>query len=189
MSSKFLIVGLGNIGVEYEHTRHNIGFDILNRLSANHDAPFSSDRYASIARFRTKGRELILIKPSTYMNLSGKAVQYWIQKEKIPVLNLLVIADDLALPLGTIRIRIKGGSGGHNGLAHIEETIQTQAYPRLRFGIGSAFSKGTQVDFVLGHWREEERDIVEKTITKASEAILSFATAGIQHTMNIYNAL
>ncbi|MBE2247444.1 MAG: aminoacyl-tRNA hydrolase [Candidatus Competibacteraceae bacterium] len=189
MSTKFLIVGLGNVGDEYENTRHNIGFDVLDALASAKSASFSPDRFASVARFRFKGREMVLIKPTTFMNLSGKAVQYWLQKEKIPLSNLMIIADDLALPVGAIRIRAKGGSGGHNGLSHIEEVLQTQSYPRLRFGIGNSFDKGTQVQYVLGRWNSEEKLLIEKLIPKAHEAVLSFAVSGIQQTMNVYNAL
>jgi len=153
---KYLIVGLGNPGAEYQFTRHNIGFEILDALSGASNITFTPDRYGDVASLKHKGRTLILLKPSTFMNLSGKAVRYWLTKEKIPLENMLVITDDLALPFGTIRMRAKGSDGGHNGLKSIQELIETTKYARLRFGIGDTFNKGSQVNYVLGKWGEEE---------------------------------
>ncbi len=188
MSSKFLIAGLGNIGAEYAHTRHNIGFDVVDVLVARYETTFQTDRYAYVAHFRLKGKELILIKPTTYMNLSGKAVQYWMQKEKIILENLLVITDDIALPLGKLRLRGKGSNGGHNGLKNIQEILQTQNYARLRFGVGNDFSKGKQADYVLGHWKEEEKEIVKIAMEKAADAVISFSLIGLEKTMNLVNS-
>jgi PTH1 family peptidyl-tRNA hydrolase len=185
--SKFLIAGLGNIGAEYENTRHNIGFQVLDALASSHDAKFVNDRLAYITEFRIKGRTLILIKPTTYMNLSGKAVNYWMQAEKISKENLLVITDDIALPFGTLRMKIKGSDGGHNGLKNIQETLGTTEYPRLRFGVGNEFSKGKQVNFVLGKWNDEEAKALEPRIKMAANMIESFATIGIQLTMTNFN--
>jgi len=182
---KYLIAGLGNVGSEYEHTRHNIGFDVLDKLVKKSE--FSLERHAFRAEMRVKGRSLILIKPTTYMNLSGKAVKYWLDKEKIPVENLLVVVDDLALQAGSLRMKKNGSDGGHNGLHDIIHTLGTVDFSRLRFGIGSDFSKGRQVDYVLGQFSEEERVIIEPKIEQACEMILSFATAGIDRTMNAYN--
>lgn len=184
---KFLIVGLGNIGEEYQHTRHNIGFDVVNELALRSEVGFTTDRYADVCTIRNKGKQFLLIKPSTYMNLSGKAVNYWLQKEKIPIHQMMIITDDIALPLGTIRIRTKGSDGGHNGLKHIIETLQTQQFNRLRFGVGNDFGKGAQVDFVLGKWKQEENELLGLTIKKSADAALSFAHIGIDRTMNIYN--
>ena len=187
MSTKFLIVGLGNIGTEYEHTRHNIGFDIVDWLAAQQNVVFTVDKLASVSRFKFKGREFILIKPSTFMNLSGKAVHYWMQKEKIILENILVITDDIALPLGKIRMRTKGSDGGHNGLKNIQEVLQTPNYARLRVGIGNEFAKGKQADFVLGKWNEEEKESVSLIIKKSCEAVVSYAWVGAEKTMNLYN--
>jgi len=184
---KFLIAGLGNIGDEYAHTRHNIGFDILDALAKASNISFTTDRYASAAEMRHKGKIFILIKPSTYMNLSGNAVRYWLQKEKLSVENLLVVVDDLALPFGTIRIRQNGSDAGHNGLKHINETLNTQDYPRLRFGIGNNFSKGKQIDFVLSKWDQEEIKLIPERIIIACDAVKSFGTIGIERTMNFFN--
>lgn len=184
---KYLIVGLGNIGTEYQYTRHNIGFDVVDFLAKEKNASFSSDRYADVTTISHRGKQLILVKPSTYMNLSGKAVHYWMQKEKIALENILVITDDLSLPLGKIRIRMKGGAGGHNGLKNIEELLKTENYARLRFGIGNEFSKGHQVNFVLGKWAENEQELVAQTIKKSAEAVLSIPSIGLERTMNIYN--
>ncbi len=184
---KFLIVGLGNIGAEYKNTRHNIGFDVLDTIANDKSASFANDRYADVVTISHRGKQLILIKPTTYMNLSGKAINYWMQKEKIALENILVITDDLSLPLGKIRIRMKGGAGGHNGLKNTEEILKTENYARLRFGIGSDFSKGNQVDFVLGKWKDEEKELLNSTIQKATEAVLSIPSIGIERTMNIYN--
>lgn len=184
---KFLIVGLGNIGAEYSHTRHNIGFDVVDLLAARHGGMFATDKLAAVCTVRIKGKPFVLVKPSTYMNLSGKAVNYWMQKEKIEKENLLVITDDLALPLGKLRLRAKGSDGGHNGLKNIQEILGTTDYPRLRFGIGNAFAKGQQVDFVLGKWESEETELLKTTMEKAADAVTSFGLAGMARTMNQYN--
>lgn len=186
---KFLIVGLGNIGAEYHHTRHNIGFDVADALAAKHNVSFNSDRLADVATVKWKGRILIVIKPTTYMNLSGRAVKYWMDKEKITAENMMVILDELALPLEVIRIRPGGSDAGHNGLKSIQESIATNQYPRLRFGIGNDFPKGRQVDHVLGKWTAKEQPVVLQKIDKCVEIIESFATAGLPRTMNNYNNL
>ena len=185
--SKFLIAGLGNIGDEYENTRHNIGFKVLDFIAKENSIKFTTDRLASVAEFKFKGRTLILIKPSTYMNLSGKAVNYWMQAEKITVENLLVVTDDLAFPFGTVRLKGKGSDGGHNGLKNIQETLNTVEYARLRFGVGNEFSKGKQVDYVLGKWTAEEETALEPRIKMAADMIKGFATIGLQLTMTNYN--
>lgn len=182
---KYLIAGLGNIGDEYANTRHNIGFSVVDGLAG--DAKFTQDRHAFVAEIKFKGRTLVLIKPTTYMNLSGKAVQFWLQTEKIPLENLLVVTDDIALPFGTIRIKAKGSDGGHNGLKHIQEILGTAEYARLRFGVGSEFSKGRQSDYVLGKWNEEERKTLPERVQKCTEAVKAFTTIGIQLTMTNYN--
>ncbi len=184
---KFLIVGLGNIGDEYKETRHNIGFKVVDYLAKKEDVTFSPDKLGDSASFRFKGRQFIMLKPSTYMNLSGKSVLYWMQKEKIPIENLLVITDDLNLPFGTIRVKTKGSDGGHNGLKDVQNKLQTTNYNRFRFGISDAFGKGRQVDYVLGEWGEEERPKLKERLEKASEVIKSFGTAGINNTMNQFN--
>lgn len=184
---KFLIVGLGNIGDEYKETRHNIGFKVLDHLAEKEEISFTSDRLGDVVSFRFKGRQFILVKPSTYMNLSGKSVLYWLQKEKIPLENLLVITDDLNLPFGTIRIKIKGSDGGHNGLKDIQDKLQTTTYNRFRFGISDSFSKGRQVDYVLGKWSDEENLKLKERLDKSLEVIKSFGTAGISNTMNQFN--
>lgn len=184
---KYLIVGLGNIGDEYAHTRHNIGFDVLDALAGASNTIFKADRYGDRAEVKYRGRTLILIKPSTYMNLSGKAVRYWLDKEKLSKESLLVVTDDLALPLGRIRIRAKGSDGGHNGLKSIQDLLQTSTYPRLRFGIGNDFSKGQQVNFVLGKWETEEKVQLEQMIERSCEAILAFTTIGLPRTMSEFN--
>ncbi|MFP5470063.1 MAG: aminoacyl-tRNA hydrolase [Bacteroidia bacterium] len=184
---KFLIVGLGNIGSEYEHTRHNIGFKILDAFAKASGIFFSTNRLGDVAETKVKGKTLILLKPSTYMNLSGKAVNYWMQQENIPIENILVITDDLALPFGTIRLKGKGSDGGHNGLKSIQETLQTVNYARLRFGIGSEFSKGQQVNYVLGNWGEEELKNLDERIEQATQVIPSFCTAGLDNTMSTFN--
>jgi PTH1 family peptidyl-tRNA hydrolase len=185
--SKFLIVGLGNIGSEYKNTRHNIGFDVLDFLAKEEGVSFSEGRLADVAQLKIKGKPIVLIKPTTYMNLSGKAVNYWLQQEKINLENLLVIVDELALPLGKLRINPKGSDGGHNGLRNIQETLNTTNYNRLRFGIGNQFSKGKQVDFVLGKWTDEEQKQLQERIKIASDAIKSFAYIGLERTMNSFN--
>jgi PTH1 family peptidyl-tRNA hydrolase len=184
---KFLIVGLGNIGSEYKNTRHNVGFKVLDKLAEQSGIFFSNDRFANVAEMKYKGKTLILIKPTTYMNLSGKAVNYWLQKEKILPENMLVITDDIALPFGKIRLRPKGSDGGHNGLKSINESINTQNYPRLRFGIGNNFQKGRQAEYVLGEWNEEELKTLDERIDVATQVVKSFVTAGLQITMNDFN--
>jgi len=184
---KYLIVGLGNIGAEYEHTRHNIGFDVADAFVAKHGGTFKSDRLADVAECKWKGRIFVVVKPTTYMNLSGKTVKYWMEKEKIPLENIFVIVDELALPLDKLRLRPGGSDAGHNGLKSIQELLGTNQYPRLRFGIGNDFPKGTQVDFVLGKWKPEEWKVVVPKIEKSVEIIESFATIGIERTMNKYN--
>ncbi|NCU03772.1 MAG: aminoacyl-tRNA hydrolase [Chitinophagaceae bacterium] len=186
---KFLIVGLGNIGAEYAQTRHNIGFDVVEALAVKHGASFRTDRLAAVAEMKLKGKTLICIQPSTYMNLSGKAVKYWMDKEKIPVEQVLVIVDELALPLSKLRLRSSGSDAGHNGLKSIQETLQTVAYPRLRFGIGNDYPKGRQVEFVLGKWSEAELPVVKKKIELSVEVIESFVLTGIERTMNHANKI
>ncbi len=183
---KYLIVGLGNIGAEYDGTRHNIGFDVADVLVLKNEQTYKSDRLADVAQLKYKGRNMIVIKPTTYMNLSGKAVKYWMDKESIPIENILVIVDELALPLGTLRMRGKGSDGGHNGLKSIQELIGAK-YPRLRFGIGNDFPKGRQADFVLSKWTGDELTIVKEKIVTAVEMVESFVFRGIQNTMNAYN--
>lgn len=185
---KYLIVGLGNIGAEYENTRHNIGFTILDALAKASNICFESSRYASIAEVKFKGRTLVLVKPSTYMNLSGKAVSYWMQQNTIPIDNILVLVDDLAIPFGKIRIRAKGSDGGHNGLKDIQARLNTTDYARLRFGIGDEFHKGQQVDYVLGKWSAEEIKALEPRIDVCIQAIKSFTTIGLPRTMSEFNS-
>lgn len=184
---KFLIVGLGNIGPKYHNTRHNIGFKVLDYLAEQESLTFETQKLGDIATYRFKGRTFILLKPSTYMNLSGKAVNYWLQKEKVPVENLLVITDDLNLPFGTIRVKTKGSDGGHNGLKDIQVQLGTTKYNRFRFGISDEFSKGRQVDYVLSEWDEEEEKKLPERLKKSVEIIKSFGTAGINITMNTFN--
>lgn len=185
--SKYLIAGLGNIGEEYANTRHNIGFMILDVLAKASNIIFRTDRLASVAELKFKGRTFILIKPTTYMNLSGKAVNYWLQAEKIPKENLLVVTDDIALPTGALRIKGKGSDGGHNGLKSINETLASIEYARLRFGIGNNFSKGKQSDYVLGEWTKEEMEIIAARIDTACEMIKGFGTIGLTLTMTNFN--
>lgn len=184
---KYLIIGLGNIGAEYHETRHNIGFMILDAFAIKHNATFSIDRLASVSEVKYKGRQIILIKPSTYMNLSGKAVRYWIEKENIPLENILVVFDDIDLDVGVIRIKPKGGGGTHNGINDIIEILNTQNFARLRFGIGKNYSQGHQVDYVLGRFDENEKILIKKQIEVAQEAILSYTTSGIGQTMTAFN--
>lgn len=184
---KYLIVGLGNIGDEYADTRHNIGFDVLDTLANVSNTVFGTARLGDTASANYRGRQLLLLKPSTYMNLSGKAVRYWAQAENIPVENIFVVVDDLALPFGTIRIRKRGSDGGHNGLKSINEMLETDAYARMRIGIGNDFQRGAQCDYVLGAWSDEERKALPERLQKAAEAVLSFVTAGIDLTMTNYN--
>ena len=184
---KFLIVGLGNIGDTYVNTRHNIGFQVLDALAKDQDASFETEKLGDITRFRYKGRVFILLKPSTYMNLSGKSVKYWVNQEKIPLENLCIVTDDVHIDFGSIRIKIKGSAGGHNGLKDIQEKLNTQQYNRFRFGVGGNYARGRQADFVLGSWTKEEESQLIERIPIAVKAILSFGTAGINNTMNIYN--
>jgi peptidyl-tRNA hydrolase, PTH1 family len=186
---KYLIVGLGNIGEEYIDTRHNIGFTILDAFAKASGAGFSDRRYGYVSETKYKGKAFVLLKPSTYMNLSGNAVSYWLKKEKIPVENLLVIVDDLALPLGSIKMKPKGGDGGHNGLSHINTVLSTSDYSRIRVGIGNGFRKGAQVNYVLGKWNSEEKKFIEKRIAIVIEMIRSFATVGTELTMTAFNRL
>lgn len=184
---KFLIVGLGNIGEKYENTRHNIGFKVLDHLVKTEELTFKTDKLGDLAEYKLKGRTFILLKPNTFMNLSGKAVLYWLTKEKIPLENLLVITDDLNLPFGSIRLKTKGSDGGHNGLKDIQAKLNTTKYNRFRFGISADFSKGRQVDYVLGEWTPEEQEKLLERLNKSIELIKSFALAGIANTMNSFN--
>ncbi len=184
---KFLVVGLGNIGAEYAGTRHNIGFQVLEHLGNKKEVTFTTEKLGSLGSFKIKGRSILMLKPSTYMNRSGKAVKYWMDKEKIALENVLIITDDLNLPFGTLRLKTKGSHGGHNGLADIQTVLQTVNYNRLRFGLGSNFSKGGQVDYVLGTWGEDEKKALPERLEKCSEMVLSFALQGVQITMNQFN--
>jgi PTH1 family peptidyl-tRNA hydrolase len=184
---KYLIVGLGNIGEKYDHTRHNIGFSILDEIAKQENVIFEPQKLGSIAKFRYKGRLFILLKPATYMNLSGKAVKYWITKEKILLENLLIICDDLNIPFGTIRLKPKGSAGGHNGLLDINDSLQTQNYARFRFGVGDTFKKGNQVDYVLGNWDDDETKKLPERLKKSYELVKSFGTSGIANTMSDFN--
>ncbi len=184
---KYLIVGLGNPGLKYENTRHNIGFKVLDFFAKEQDTRFTLQKHAEVAHVKFKGRQIVLIKPTTYMNLSGKAVNYYLQQEKIPKENLLVITDDLALPFGKLRMKLKGSDGGHNGLKDIQATINSSEYSRLRFGVGSEFNKGQQVDYVLGEWSVDEKAFLEERIKIATEFIKGFTTIGSQLTMTNWN--
>lgn len=184
---KYLIVGLGNIGAEYAETRHNIGFKVLDALAGASNAVFTTARYGDLAEVRHKGRTLLLLKPSTYMNLSGKAVRYWMEAEKIPLEHLLVVSDDIALPFGTLRMRQKGSAGGHNGLKNISELLGTEEYARIRFGVGGDFPRGHQVDYVLGEWTAEEREALPERLKLFGDAVKSFAAVGCPLTMNTFN--
>lgn len=184
---KYLIVGLGNIGDEYAATRHNIGFMMLDAFADAQGVSWADKRYGFVAKCRVKNAELVLLKPSTYMNLSGNAVRYWLQQEKIPVENMLVLVDDLNLPFGTIRIRKQGSNGGHNGLGNIQSVLGTENYARVRFGIGNNFSRGAQCNFVLGKWTDEEQKLLPDRLKLTSEIIPSFCLQGIDRTMNLYN--
>ena len=184
---KYLLIGLGNIGEEYEYTRHNVGFQALNKLSEKQNFSFETQKLGDLGSFRIKGRSVLCLKPSTYMNLSGKSVKYWMEKEKIPLENILVITDDLNLPFGTLRLKTKGSDGGHNGLKDIQNSLQTVNYNRLRIGVGSEFNKGRQVDYVLGKWHEEEKRALPERLDRANELITSFVLAGVKITMNEYN--
>ena len=185
--NKYLIVGLGNPGIKYKDTRHNIGFKVLDELAKDKGASFETEKLGDIARFRFKGRTFVLLKPNTFMNLSGKAVNYWLQKEKIELHNSLCITDDLNLDFGAIRIKAKGSAGGHNGLKSIIEVLGRQDFPRLRFGVAANFSKGKQVDYVLGEWNKEENRFLPELIDKSARAVVSFGAAGIGNTMNQFN--
>ena len=187
MSKKYLIVGLGNGGADYVHTRHNIGFKIVEKLAQLNAANFETKKLGDIARFRFKGRTFLLLKPNTYMNLSGKAVKYWLEKEAIPPENLLIITDDLNLPFGTLRLKTKGSAGGHNGLKDVQDKLNTTQYNRLRFGISDEFAKGRQVDYVLGEWTSEEIDKLKERLEQCSACIKSFVMAGVQNAMNTFN--
>ncbi|MBK9291718.1 MAG: aminoacyl-tRNA hydrolase [Bacteroidetes bacterium] len=184
---KYLIACLGNIGAEYTDTRHNIGFMVGDQLARDLEVQFSTQRLAQLATAKHKGRTLVIIKPTTYMNLSGKAVQYWLKAENIPLENLLVVVDDIALPTGTLRMKTKGSDAGHNGLASIIESLGTQEWARLRFGIGDNFPRGKQVDYVLGKWTPQELDIILPKIPVAADIVKSFVTIGAARTMNLYN--
>lgn len=184
---KFLIVGLGNIGEQYQNTRHNIGFKILDFFAEQEGLTFETQKLGDVATFKLKGRTFIFLKPNTYMNLSGKAVLYWLTKEKIPLENLLVVTDDLNLPFGSIRLKTKGSDGGHNGLKDIQDKLSTVKYNRFRFGISDAFSKGRQVDYVLGEWTTEEDNKLKERLEKSTALIKSFALSGINNTMNAFN--
>ena len=183
---KYLITGLGNIGAEYLGTRHNIGFRVVNQLVESVNGQFTDERYGAIARIRVKSAELIVLKPNTFMNLSGNAVRYWLQKENIPVENLLVVVDDLALPFGHLRLKPQGSDAGHNGLKNIAQLLNTQNYARLRFGIGNDFTRGGQIDYVLGKFPPEQLQQMQEILNRAVEIIKSFCLAGIQITMNQY---
>lgn len=184
---KYLVVGLGNPGLKYEETRHNIGFKVLEAFAAEREGTFEVAKLGEVAKVKFKGRTLILVKPSTFMNLSGKAVNYYMQAEKIPSENVLIITDDIALPFGKLRMKGKGSDGGHNGLKNIQETLGTQAYARLRFGVGDEFQKGQQVDYVLGEWGKTELEQLEERIKTATEFIKGFSTIGLARTMSNWN--
>ena len=184
---KYLIVGLGNIGEKYQNTRHNIGFKILNFFASKETLTFETVKLADRANYKLKGRSFIFLKPNTYMNLSGKAVKYWLEKEKISLENLLIITDDLNLPFGTLRLKTKGSDGGHNGLKDIQEKLNTTKYNRFRFGISDDFGKGRQVDYVLGEWTAEENEKLEERLNKSVEVIKSFGLSGMNNTMNGFN--
>lgn len=184
---KFLIVGLGNIGEKYSNTRHNIGFQVLDHLAKQEELSFETVKLGDISTIKLKGRSVLLLKPSTFMNLSGKAVKYWLTKEKVPLENLLIITDDLNLPFGTLRLKTKGSDGGHNGLKDLQDKLQTTKYNRLRFGISDSFSKGRQVDYVLGEWTSEESEQLDERLDKSVALIKSFVLSGANNTMNTFN--
>ena len=184
---KYLIVGLGNKGEEYAETRHNIGFKVADKIAETIEAPFKSANFGWIAEGKYKGRKVFVLKPDTYMNLSGKAVKFWLAKESIPLENLMVITDDLSLPFGTLRMKMKGSDAGHNGLKSIQDELQSQNYPRLRFGISADFSEGKQVNYVLGKWSEEEAAKLPERIETFSKAVLMFVFGGIQNAMTAFN--
>jgi len=184
---KYLIVGLGNIGPEYAQTRHNIGFMVLDYLAHKFEAQFDVGRHAFVAEIKTKGRTFVLVKPTTYMNLSGKAIGHYLNSLKLPPEQMLVITDDIAIPFGKLRIRSKGSAGGHNGLKHIEQTLGHSNYPRLRFGVGDSFHKGKQVDYVLSNFSQDEQPELNTLIEKAADSVIAFGTIGLERTMNQYN--
>ncbi|MFT6960166.1 MAG: PTH1 family peptidyl-tRNA hydrolase [Polaribacter sp.] len=187
LMKKFLIVGLGNIGDAYKNTRHNIGFKIVDELAEEHKVTFGTEKLGDVANFKLKGRTFILLKPSTFMNLSGKAVKYWMDKEHISVENILVVTDDVNIDFGTIRLKAKGSAGGHNGLKDIQEKLNTQQYARFRFGVGANYSRGRQVDFVLGEWSKQEISELITRLPTSAKIITSFGTAGLANTMNTFN--
>ncbi len=184
---KFLIVGLGNIGVEYDETRHNIGFKILDYIASQEEFTYETAKLGSVGTFKYKGKSILCLKPSTYMNLSGKAVKYWMEKEKISLENVLVITDDLNLPFGTLRLKTKGSDGGHNGLKDIQNVLQTTQYHRFRFGVSANFGKGRQVEYVLGKWDDNEQKAMSERLKKSAELVKSFVFAGAKNTMNQFN--
>jgi PTH1 family peptidyl-tRNA hydrolase len=184
---KYLITGLGNPGTEYEDTRHNVGFWVLDALADKLGVSFKQERYGMVARATIKGRPVLLLKPATFMNLSGKAIRYWMEKENIPVSQTLTVVDDIALPTGMLRMKIKGSDGGHNGLADIIEKLQTTRFPRLRVGVGNTFSKGRQIDYVLGRWDDDEVEIIRRKLPKSVDMIQSFIMIGPDRTMNLFN--
>ena len=186
---KYLIVGLGNIGEEYAETRHNIGFKILDALANEKELHFETQKLGDVAIYKLKGRSILCLKPSTYMNLSGKALRYWMEKEKIPLENVLVITDDINLPFGTLRLKAKGSDGGHNGLKDIQLVLQTTHYNRFRFGVGADFGKGRQVEYVLGQWDEEENAKMQERMEKSVALIDSFVLSGVARTMNQFNGV
>ncbi|HHZ81606.1 MAG TPA: aminoacyl-tRNA hydrolase [Flavobacteriales bacterium] len=185
---KFLIIGLGNPGAEYEHTRHNVGFRVVDTIAEAHGGSFSTERHGAVSTVRFKGKSLILLKPSTYMNLSGKAVRYWMEAEKISVDRILVITDDLNLPLESIRLRAKGSDGGHNGLKDIQNVLGSNVYPRLRVGVGDDFGRGRQVEYVLGEWTNDENLVLQEILVKSSKAVESFCSIGLERAMNSMNS-
>lgn len=186
--NKYLVVGIGNIGVDYFKTRHNLGFEALDFISNHFESKFEKQRLGEVSKFTFRGKKIILLKPNTYVNLSGKSVRYWLNKEKIHIENLMVVTDDINLPFGTIRIRTKGSDGGHNGLKNINELLKTSNYNRLRFGIGSSFLKKNQSDYVLSKWSETESSELSKLIPTINEVICSFVLSGVTSTMNQYNS-
>ena len=187
LMKKFLIVGLGNIGEKYANTRHNIGFKILDEVAQENNTTFETEKLGDVATFRVKGRTFILLKPSTFMNLSGKALKYWMDKENISLENILVVTDDVNIDFGAIRLKAKGSAGGHNGLKDIQEKLNTHQYARFRFGVGGNYSKGRQVDFVLGEWNKEETSLLIERLPTSAKIITSFGTAGLANTMNTFN--
>ena len=184
---KYLIVGLGNIGAKYAETRHNIGFKVLDALALQEDFAFETAKLGDVGTFRTKGRSVLCLKPSTYMNLSGKALNYWMVKEKIPIANLLVLTDDINLPFGTLRLKGKGSDGGHNGLKDVQRVLGGTAYNRFRFGVGADFGRGRQVDYVLGEWTEDERKLLPERLERATALVKSFLLSGMADTMSTFN--